>query len=465
MEEQVNNMTGIGKRAKIIRWIIVAAVLAVGVSAALWATILRGGSEAVEYQVATISRGDLENTVTCTGALSAVGTVEIGTQVSGTVDQVFVDFNDHVSKDQVLAVLDTTTLSAVVTDASAGLLNAQAQYDQALAVFQRDQPLAEKGYVSEQEFLPIKTEVKTREASLRSATASLDRAKANLANAVIRSPIEGTVIQRAVEPGQTVAASFSTPKLFIIASDLARMEILVSVDESDIAQVKTGQTARFTVQGYPDQTFEGVVKQIRLQPEKVSNVVTYTVVVAANNDRGLLLPGMTATVDLVVERTTGALLVPNAALRVTPTEEMMADAKRQMREQAGALPDSTGAGSGSGLGRGSRGASFAAPAGAAPGAGSQGAQHGAGPGGAPGAAGAWSQSGDRKVLWILDQNGKVEMRPVKTGASDGKMTEIASARGVEEGMTVITGFDGQGTASGTGQRSSSQGGPHGFRLF
>ena len=452
----MNNVTTDRKKAGVTRWIIVAAVAAAAASAGLWATMLRGGSEAVKYQVAAISRGDLENTVTCTGSLSAVGTVEIGTQVSGTMAQVFVDFNDHVKKDQVLAVLDTTLLAAVVTDASAGLLNAQAQYEQALAEFQRNQPLAEKGYVSEQEFLPIKTEVKTREASLRSAKAALERAEANLGNAVIRSPIEGTVIQRAVEPGQTVAASFSTPKLFIIASDLAQMEILVSVDESDIAKVKTGQTARFTVQGYPDETFEGTVKQIRLQPEKVSNVVTYTVVVSADNDRGLLLPGMTATVDLVVERTAGALLVPNTALRVTPTEEMLADARKEMHERAGALPDSTGARVGMGSGRGSRGASFGAGAGAGPAASGSAAS---------GSSWAGQAASDHKVLWLLGQDGKVEMRPVKTGATDGKMTEIVSARGIDEGMNVIVGLNGQSASSSEGQRSGSQSRPHGFRLF
>jgi HlyD family secretion protein len=268
-------------RGRVAKWAIIIAAAAIAVCVAVWAIFLRGGEKEEIYQTAKVSRGNIENTVTCTGTLSAVGTVQVGTQVSGAIDHIFVDFNDRVTKNQVLAVVDTTQLAAAVVDAEANLANASALYQQALAEYKRNLPLAEKGYVSPEEFLPVETTVKTREATIKSASASLERARANLRNAVIRSPIEGTVISRAVESGQTVAASFSTPTLFVIASDLSQMEIMVSVDEGDIGQVKQGQTARFTVQGYPDETFHGLVRQIRLQPGTVSNVVTYTVVVTA----------------------------------------------------------------------------------------------------------------------------------------------------------------------------------------
>ncbi|MFZ1947059.1 MAG: efflux RND transporter periplasmic adaptor subunit [bacterium] len=429
-------------RRRIAKWAVPIGIAAVAACVAVWAVFLRGSDKEATYQTATISRGDIENTVTCTGTLSAVGTVEVGTQVSGTIEHIFVDFNDKVEKNQVLAVVDTTQLAAAVVDAQASLLNTTALYEQALAEYKRNLPLAEKGYVSQEEFLPIETAVKTREAALKSAKASLERAEANFRNAVIRSPIEGTVISRAVESGQTVAASFSTPTLFVIASDLAEMEILVAVDEGDIGQVKQGQPAHFTVQGYPDETFQGTVRQIRLQPETVSNVVTYTAVVTAPNERGLLLPGMTATVDLVVESTTGVLMVPNGALKITPTEKMMAEARSRMPErptQAGAPSDSTGERTGMTSGRGAGGAPF------------QGASFGPS-----------SASGGMKVIWLLDQTGHVSMRPVRTGATDGKMTEITSPRGIEEGATVITGLNGQTageTASGTRDR------PPGFRMF
>lgn len=408
------------RRRRFAKWAVTIGIAAVAVCVAVWAVFLRGSDKETTYQTATISRGDIENTVTCTGTLSAVGTVEVGTQVSGIIEHIFVDFNDKVEKNQVLAVVDTTQLAAAVVDAQASLLNTTALYEQALAEYKRNLPLAEKGYVSQEEFLPIETAVKTREAALKSAKASLERAQANFRNAVIRSPIEGTVISRAVESGQTVAASFSTPTLFVIASDLAEMEILVAVDEGDISQVKEGQAARFTVQGYPDETFHGTVRQIRLQPETVSNVVTYTAVVTAPNKEGLLLPGMTATVDLVVESTAGVLMVPASALKITPTEKMMTEARSRMPErptQAGAPPDST------------------RPS---------------------------SASGGMKVIWLLDQNGHVSMRPVKTGATDGKMTEITSPRGIEEGATVIIGFNGQ-TAGETSSGSRDR--PPGFRMF
>ncbi len=267
----------------------------------------------------------MENTVSSTGTLAAVETVEVGTQVSGTISRLLIDYNDQVQKGEVLAVLDQSLFQAAVKEAEAGVLKAGAELARAEDEFRRNQPLFEKGYLSEQEFLPIRIDVDTAKASLLSAEATLQRAQINLDYTVIRSPIEGTVIQRSVDAGQTVAASLSTPTLFLIAEDLSRMQIEADVDETDIGRIRRGQPVRFEVQSYPELTFAGVVQQIRLQPETISNVVTYTVIVEAPNDQALLLPGMTATVDFIVEQVENTLLVPNAALRFQPRQGLGAD--------------------------------------------------------------------------------------------------------------------------------------------
>ena len=270
------------------------------------------------FQFAQVSQGDFEMIVSSTGTLAAVETVEIGTQVSGTIDKLMVDYNDTVEKGQVLAVLDQSLFNASVENVKAGVLKAQAELQQAEAEYKRNKPLHEKGYISEQEFLPIRTEVDMQKASLLSAEASLQQAQINLEHTVISSPIDGTVIDRSIDAGQTVAASLSTPTLFLIAKDLSHMQIETNVDETDIGQIRKGQAVRFTVQSYVDQTFTGSVRQIRLQPETVDNVVTYTVIVEAENESGLLLPGMTATVDFIVHDVKNTLIVPVAALQFNP---------------------------------------------------------------------------------------------------------------------------------------------------
>jgi HlyD family secretion protein len=275
----------------------------------------------VEYQFATIKRGSLETLVSSTGTLAAVETVEVGTQVSGTISRILADYNDHVVKGQILAVLDQSLWNAQVKEAEANVNKAHAVLIQAEDEFNRNQPLFEKGFLSAQEFLPVRIGVDTAKAALAAAEASLARAKTNLGYTVIRSPIDGTVIKRNVEAGQTVAASLNTPTLFLIARNLRQMQIEADVDESDIGQIRNGQEVRFTVQSYNERVFHGRVTQIRLQPRTVSNVVNYTVLVEADNTDGLLLPGMTATLDFVVSKTENALLAPNAALRFQPPGE------------------------------------------------------------------------------------------------------------------------------------------------
>ena len=351
------------------------------VSSGIWAFVLRPADEAgSQFRFAEVSRGNLENVVSGTGSLSAVGTVEVGTQVSGAVDRLLADFNDHVREGQLLAVLDTSALAASVRDAEAGVARALAQYRQAEAEYQRHVPLAERGYLSQQELYALATTVETARATVQSADASLLRAQTNLAHAEIRAPIDGTIIQRSVEAGQTVAASFQAPVLFVIAEDLAQMEILALVDESDIGQIRQGQEVRFTVLTYPDETFHGSVRQIRLQPQTIQNVVNYTVVVDAPNPEAQLLPGMTATVDFVVERVEDVLLAPAAALRFQPTQEML-HGYREARSRAVRAGETAAAGAD--LGR----------------------------------------------LWFLDANGDPAVLPVSTGATDGLLTEVAAVQG------------------------------------
>ena len=274
-----------------------------------------GGRSSAMLQTEAVARGTMEITVACTGSLRAVGTVEVGTEVSGTIGEVLVDYNDRVHKGQVLAELDLELFESAEAEAKAAVMGSEALYRQALSEFRRNQPLHEQGHLSDQEFLEYRTSLATTRANLQSSKAALAKAQTNLRKAHILSPIDGTVIEREIEVGQTVAASYSTPTLFVLAEDLARMEIEADVDESDIGQIRQGQKVRFTVQAYPDQVFDGQVAQIRLNPTEESNVVTYTVVVEADNQGGKLLPGMTATADFVVEQVENALLVSNAALQ------------------------------------------------------------------------------------------------------------------------------------------------------
>ncbi len=428
------------------KWIIIGTVV---IAAIVIFAVVRAqddGAAFERYEFAEVTRGDLENVITATGALSAVGTVEVGTQVSGTIANVYVDYNQTVRQGQVMAVLDTTMLAATVRDARANAKAAEAQYEQVLRAHKRIQELFEQGLVSDAEVEESLTNLKSAEASLLGAQASLDRQRANRSYAVIRSPIDGTVIMRNVEQGQTVAASFSTPTLFTIAEDLRQMEIHALVDESDIGQIEEGQRVRFTVEAYIDEVFSGTVRQVWLQPETISNVVNYTVVVDAMNDRGLLLPGMTATVDFLLDDLHDVLLVPNSALSIQPDDAMIEEIRSAMRER---MADSdSGSQRTPTEGAGDTGApaegGAAAPAsesqdgkgraGSAPGdriAPGSSAGRGAPPNGA-------RAFGDLKRLWYLDDEGDLTVARVKTGPSDGLFTQVIESDVVTEGFRVIT---------------------------
>lgn len=272
----------------------------------------------IEWRTVQVDKGDLVVGITATGTVNPRQSVQVGTQVSGTVAKIYADFNSHVKKGQVIAVLDTTFLRASVDDAQAALEKSQAQLKLSLQTRNRTKALFDKGLAAQADLDLAEADYTTAVATQNSSEASLKRAKINLKYATILSPIDGVVINRNVEVGQTVAASLNTPTLFIIADDLSQMQVQVSVDEGDIGSVKVDQKATFTVDAFPDRTFEGVVSQIRLQPVTSQNVVSYTVMLDVKNNDQTLLPGMTANVTVISQSYNDVLKVPSSALKFIP---------------------------------------------------------------------------------------------------------------------------------------------------
>jgi HlyD family secretion protein len=303
------------KKKQGLVWIVVAMTLAAIIMAVI-AFLKR--EPTVQYRTAEVRRGDLSVEVTATGSISPRTTVQVGTQVSGTVAKLFADFNQQVKKGQVIAQLETTQLSAAVEDARANVMKASAQATLSVQTCKRTRALYAKGLVAASDLDQAVADSLSSAASLNSAQAQLDRAKINLTYATIVSPINGTVINRAVDVGQTVAASFNTPTLFTIADDLTRMQVQAGIDEADIGEIKEGQKATFTVDAYPDRTFAGVVSTIRLQPTVTQNVVTYTVIIDVQNEDKTLLPGMTANITIAVRSADSVLIVPSSALKFMP---------------------------------------------------------------------------------------------------------------------------------------------------
>ena len=386
--------------------------------------------EETRFQFEVLSRGDLKKVISSTGTLNPVGTVEVGSQISGIVNKVLVDYNDNVKKGQILAVVDTSVLEATVYNNRATVAKYEAELNQAKTEYERQKKLFEQGYVSEISLLELKTSVDTATASLNSAESSLKTALTNLKYAEIRSPIDGTVIKRSIDKGQTIAASYSAPTLFTLAEDLSKMQIEATVDETDIGQIKEGQSVMFTVQAYPDETFSGEVRQIRLEPETVQNVVNYTVIVNASNDRGLLLPGMTATVDFLIAECKDALLVPNSALYFQPTQEMMESFQKQVQGMPPAgnncPPNQNGMGNSN---------SMPAP---------------------------WL-SQDMSQVFYLDDTGNPRMAWFVAGITDSVQTVVVQSGQLYEGMKVITGSgNNKGTTSKkNNERSAFPGGGRG----
>ena len=303
------------KKKTIIILVLLALLLAVG------AFFLLGKKKAeskISFQMTEITTADISTSITATGTLEAVTTVEVGTQVSGIVNKLYVDYNSVVKKGQVIAVLDRTNLSSELTSAQANLRSAQTELDYQKKNYARYAELKQKDLVSAAEYDVALESYRKAQESVKVAQQSVSRAKTNLGYATINSPIDGIVISKSVEEGQTVAASFSTPTLFTIAKDLTDMQCIANVDEADIGGVKEGQRVTFTVDAFPDDVFSGMVKQVRQNATTPNNVVTYEVVITAPNADLKLKPGLTANVTIFTMERSGVGSVPSAALRFAP---------------------------------------------------------------------------------------------------------------------------------------------------
>ncbi|HJW26449.1 MAG TPA: efflux RND transporter periplasmic adaptor subunit [Rhodocyclaceae bacterium] len=367
------------------------------------------------YRVQEVAKGDVTQTVSANGTLNPVTLVNVGTQVSGTVRKLYVDFNDKVEKGQPLLELDQSLLAAQARQSQANVANIAASLDLARANEARMKALLEKEYVSRQDYDQALQARKSAEAQLAQARAAADKDRVNLNYTVITSPVSGVVVDRVVDLGQTVAASFQTPVLIKIAQDLSKMAIDTSFAEADIGSIREGQKVRFTVDAFPNRSFQGAVQQIRLNPTNQQNVVTYNVRVAVDNPDQILLPGMTAYVNIAVARRSDVLVVPNAALRFKPSEPK----EKKEADRAAERP-------------------------AAPG------------GGAPGGEGGGRKKRDTAsgTVQVLE-NGELKAIPVQLGITDNRNTEVVGGD-LKPGDKVVVGENVNGGKSG---------GSVGMRLF
>ncbi len=412
---------------------IAGGLVAVGVLTVGYRYRESGTKNALRYDTAKVDRGRITSKVTATGTLSAIVTVQVGSQVSGRLQYIYVDYNSPVKKGQLIAKIDPALFQAAYEQAKANeiaakgnLVKAQAQAADAERQYQRNKELAAEKLVDQADLDTAmanadaaRAQVEANKGALAQAEAALNQARINLAYTDIFSPTDGTVISRSVDVGQTVAASLQAPTLFVIAQDLRKMQVDTSVAEADIGQLHDGMPAAFTVDAYPGQTFKGRVRQIRNAPQTVQNVVTYDAVVDIDNPELKLKPGMTANVTFVAAEKEDVLRVPNAALRFHPTGEVLAAA---------------GLG-GKGTHGGPAGAGGPAVAGAAPQAGG----------------GAWQQNGpsDRRRVWVLD-HGKPYPVGIKIGLSDGTLTEVADGKLADGAVVIVDAFGGKGGAQAPG---------------
>jgi len=377
-----------------------------------------GAKQVTSYQTRPVKTGDLEITVTATGNLEATNQVEVGSELSGIITKVTVDYNDQVKLGQPLAYLDDTKIKATVAKSRAEVSSAKAKYQEALATrnaaektlqrYRKTRELTNGKLPSLENLDQAEAELERSVASLEAASAAIEIAEATLRSnetdlekTTIYSPINGVVLTRAVEPGQTVAASLQAPVLFTLAEDLSSMELQVDVDEADVGQVKQGQRARFSVDAYPDRQFEAQITQVRYGAETTNNVVTYKTVLRVDNRDLLLRPGMTATADIIVRQVEKTLLVPSSALRFSPSAGT-SEVKQQRSLLSSLLPgpprrQRSNAGSGEAGGKSDR----------------------------------------PERVYILAENGQPTEISVKKIASDGSMTAVSSER-LRDGMAVVT---------------------------
>jgi HlyD family secretion protein len=399
----------------------------------------------IKFKMDTVSRGDIEALVVTSGTLNPVRLVEVGSQVSGNISKIFVDFNSQVKEGQVLAEIDPSILQAKINQDKANYLSAQASLERAKVTmgslkkaYERAKALFDKKLISFEEmdsaeasYLNAQTDVRSSQARVEQAKSQLDSSTLDLSFATIRSPIDGVVINRLINVGQTVAANFSAPKLFEIANDLSRMQVECDVDEADIGKVKEGQNVRFTVDSFPDDVFTGTVQQVRYSATVSQNVVTYKTIVEVSNPELKLRPGMTATVSIITGDAKNVLRVPNAALRFNPeiSPEEMIKAMKEAGERLFARFQKQGG----------------SPNGPAPGSA---APSNPGSGGSPqmrkfNPSGGLPKGGKIKPpskVWIKDKNGKLRIEFIRPGVSDNSFTEILRGE-LAEGQEVIVGTE------------------------
>lgn len=402
------------KKKSMIAAVVIVVVAAVG----LFVYRNKQAKNAMSFRFVSIEKGNMQSKVSATGTLGAVKTVSVGTQVSGQVSELLVDYNDVVKKGQLLARIDPTLAQSAVVDAQANLDKARAQLLQLQRDDNRNRDLTKAGLLARSADEQSHSSVQVAQADVRSAEVAMDRAKQNLSYTSIYAPIDGVVVDRNVQQGQTVAASLSAPQLFLLANDLAHMQILAQVGEGDVAQIKEGQTVKFSVQALPNQTFSGTVDQVRLQSTTADNVVDYTVVISVENAQNKLLPGMTARVDFLTQSATNVLKISNAALRFKPTDDQLT----QMGVEKAATPAKTASSSTTGTSGGSTSTMSAADRAAR--------------------RAARAASGTRPTvatLYYLDKDGHVATTNVRTGISDGTNTQI-DGHTIQAGMKVIAGI-------------------------
>jgi len=308
-------------------WIAVAVIAII----ALAAWLLSGSKkkETITFDKVKVEQGSITSSITATGTIEAVTTVTVGTQVSGIIDKLYVDYNTRVKKGQVIAELDKTNLTSELRSANANLQSAQSALTYKQANFKRYKELYQKGLVSADDFENAQLSYQQAKEQVNTAKETVRKAQTNLGYATIYSPIDGVVVSKSVEEGQTVAASYSTPELFTIAKDLTNMQVVADVDEADIGNVSEGERVTFTVDAYPDDTFSGTVTQVRLEATETNNVVTYEVVISAPNADLKLKPGLTANVTIYTMEKTGINTVATKALKFTPTKETVGKMKIQ----------------------------------------------------------------------------------------------------------------------------------------
>lgn len=361
-----------------------------------------------------VKRVTIQTTISSTGTISPMDTVSVGTQVSGDISKIYVDFNSKVKKGQVIAELDRSKLQATLYQAQIAESSAKNDYEHKLAVYNRIKKLAESNSASAVDLETAEYEMNSAKFSWESRKSEVQQAKLNLSYCIIKSPIDGVVLERSVDVGQTVAASMSAPTLFVLAKDLSKMRVMADVDEADIGQVKAGQKVTFTVDAFQDDMFKGTVESVRLNPTVTSNVVTYTVVITAENSDLKLLPGMTATCTIVTEEVENALSVPVTAIKFTPAAGTPMMDPREMPRPKKTEKKSSDSDD-----------DFGPPPGMM--------------GGPMGGGSAKKSSSSTpklvgKGVWI-DVNGKAAFRPVKTGINDGVNVQITA--GLAEGDSVV----------------------------